>query len=253
MKITKIRAFAIHFCLSLLVFSSLVAVMYFFWFPGDYFMLDGGWQGLRLIAAVDLVLGPALTLLLFKPGKPKLILDMSMIATLQIAALVYGFYAAYQQQTVALVFAENTFTTMSYQDLKLANRAVFESGFEPVDIELLEGSSPKLIFTESLTGENYGRYLSEILNGKPPMRERTDKYHSLSSKLDELSKYNLNAETLQKSAAFTHIEDIALAENKSLDDFQFFRFKARYGSGIALLDRESGEVTHLVAEETDRS
>jgi len=44
--LSKGAAFGIHLALSLLIFSSLIAMMLLFWFPGKLFFLDGGWEGL---------------------------------------------------------------------------------------------------------------------------------------------------------------------------------------------------------------
>ena len=107
--LSKRSAFLIHLALSLLVFLSLVAVMATLWFPGELFFFDGGWQGLKLVALVDIVLGPALTFLLWRPRKSDLSMDMSLVALIQVAALGYGFSTTYQQRTVAVVFAENKF------------------------------------------------------------------------------------------------------------------------------------------------
>ena len=43
--------------------------MLFEWFPDFYYAIDGGWEGMRLIIGVDLVLGPMLTLVVFKARK----------------------------------------------------------------------------------------------------------------------------------------------------------------------------------------
>ena len=58
--LTTSQAFILHLVLSLLIFSSLIYVMALYWFPGELFFLDGGWQGLKLVAMVDLVLGLSL-------------------------------------------------------------------------------------------------------------------------------------------------------------------------------------------------
>ena len=58
---TKLKATAIHLAMSLVIFSYLVYQIVYVWYPQPYFSVDGGWQGLRLIAAVDLVLGPLIT------------------------------------------------------------------------------------------------------------------------------------------------------------------------------------------------
>ncbi len=247
MKISRLKAFLIHLVLSLLVFSSLVTIMYISWFPGDYFSLDGGLQGLKIVGAIDIVLGPALTLILFKPGKPKLKMDMSIIVSIQISALIFGFYSAYQQHTVGLVFAEGEFSTLSYKDLRLANQDIEEFGLIPVDFDKLGDSSPKQIFTEQLDTESFGKYLQEVLNGMPSLRERTDKYHPLSQNHEQLAKSRLDRDTLQKKNALKIIDAVLRQENKSFDDYQYYNFRARYGRGIALFDINLKRVVHLLA------
>ncbi len=247
MKVTRFKAFSIHLTLSLLVFSSLVAIMYFSWFPGEYFTLDGGLQGLKIVGTIDIVLGPALTLLLFKPGKPKLVMDMSVIATLQLSALLFGFYSAYQQQTVGLVFAENEFSTLSYQDLQLANQGIIELGLIPVDFDNLGNGSPKQIFIEQLTSVNYEKYLEEVLNGMPALRERTDKYHPLSEHHKQLAYSKLDYDELIDNNALEKIESLLRSEDKSLNDYEYYKFRARYGQGIALFNTDLKHVVHLIS------
>ena len=50
------QAFLLHFAVSLIVFVALVAIMRLIWYPGDLFFMDGGWQGLKILAPIDLVL-----------------------------------------------------------------------------------------------------------------------------------------------------------------------------------------------------
>lgn len=246
MRLNKTRAFLIHFSLSFLIFSVLLFILLFFWFPGDYFMLDGGWQGIKLIAAIDLVLGPALTLLLFKPGKPKLMLDMSLVALVQISALVYGFHAAYQQRTVGLVFAENEFTTISYKDLLLANEAIEGFGLDPVELSELGSDSPKQIFTEALAGESFSEYLRDVLNGMPSLRERTDKYKPLVEHSSELSQYRLDLDDIAYEPTLSKINKIVGTEGEHPDNYEYYKFRARYGSGIAVFDTEKRRVARLI-------
>ena len=65
----KVRATAIHFSLSVAVFAYLAYQIYYNWYPQPYFEIDGGWQGIRLVSAVDLVLGPFITFLIFDLSK----------------------------------------------------------------------------------------------------------------------------------------------------------------------------------------
>ena len=54
---TKLKATGVHLAMSLMVFIYLAYQVFFNWYPEPYFSIDGGWQGMRLIGAVDLVLG----------------------------------------------------------------------------------------------------------------------------------------------------------------------------------------------------
>ena len=94
--------------LSLAVFVYLVYQIYYNWYPEPYFSVDGGWQGIRLVAAVDLVLGPFITFLIFDLTKSRkaIIFDLVTIMVVQFGALAYGVYATYSQRPVAIVFID---------------------------------------------------------------------------------------------------------------------------------------------------
>ena len=103
--ITKLKATGVHLSLSLLVFVYLVYQIYYNWYPQPYFSVDGGWQGIRLIAAVDLVLGPFITFVIFDLSKRRreIVFDLMIIAIIQFGALTYGVYLTYTQRPVAIV------------------------------------------------------------------------------------------------------------------------------------------------------
>ncbi|MFZ4790954.1 MAG: hypothetical protein ACOYMW_08700 [Candidatus Competibacteraceae bacterium] len=67
---TRFRAFAIHLTASASIVLALLGLMRWVWYPAPYFEINGGWIVLRILAGVDVVLGPLLTLIVFKPGKP---------------------------------------------------------------------------------------------------------------------------------------------------------------------------------------
>lgn len=103
---SKIRAAGIHFVLSACVFAVLLYFLIFQWYPGILFSTDGGWQGLQILGAVDLILGPLLTFIVFNPRKPRreIITDLSLIGLVQICALAWGSHIVYDQRPVALAF-----------------------------------------------------------------------------------------------------------------------------------------------------
>jgi len=107
--ITKLKATAIHLSMSVVAFVYLAYQIYNNWYPEPYFSIDGGWQGIRLVGAVDLVLGPLITFLIFDPRKPRrdILFDLITIATIQIGALAYGIHTTYSQRPVAVVIFDS--------------------------------------------------------------------------------------------------------------------------------------------------
>lgn len=102
----RYQAFAAHFGISLVIFLVLVLLVFTVWYPGLLMQADNSWeQALMMIAGVDLVLGPLLTLIVFNPKKKSLKMDLSIIALCQLAALVAGLYTVNSSRPVGLYLA----------------------------------------------------------------------------------------------------------------------------------------------------
>ncbi len=119
----KIRAALTHLAISAVVVGSLCAVIFFVWYPGDYFVVRSGWNALKVLLGVDLVVGPLLTLIVFRTGKPSLKFDMSCIAVLQLAALGYGGWVMYQERPYFMVFAVDRFEVVGRHEIDPAAAA----------------------------------------------------------------------------------------------------------------------------------
>jgi hypothetical protein len=105
---TKLKATGVHLLMSLAIFAYLAYQIVYIWYPEPYFSVDGGLQGIRLVAAVDLVLGPVITFLIFDLSKRRseIIFDLTIIITIQFAALAYGVHTTYTQRPIAIVLID---------------------------------------------------------------------------------------------------------------------------------------------------
>ena len=233
---SKGTAFGIHLALSLLVFSSLVAIMALYWFPGKLFFLDGGWQGLKLVAMIDLVLGPALTLILYKPGKRGLMLDMTLIAVIQVAALAYGFYTTHQQRTVALVYAERGFNTISAKDNIEANEQLRKLAIEPKPLPATSLLNVPLLLTPEPAEGGYGQFIEDIFNGYPGPQRRSDLYVPIAQNHDAIKQDALSQDYLEKQGILNDVEKSLAKRSKTLKQIEIYPFKARYADGVVLFD-----------------
>jgi len=241
------KAFAIHLALSILIFSSLVFVMLMWWFPGELFFLDGGWQGLKIVALIDLVLGPVLTLLLYKPGKKGLLLDVSCIALFQLAALGYGFYTTYQQRTVAVVFADRNFTTLSADAAIVAKQELAKLDEKAQPIRSLDTAFPAMLLTPEPEKGEFGSYMSQLFNGYPEPHERLDLFVKRGPEHAQmLSERAATQEKLATTGADQIVADAIKDGNFDIDDIEVHYFKARYSKGLVLFSKSEQAIVDYV-------
>ena len=84
----RFKACSIHLLLSLLV--ALAALIWVFnaWYPAPLHDALAVTYIFLLLIVVDMILGPILTLIVYKPGKTTLVFDLMVIAALQLCALL---------------------------------------------------------------------------------------------------------------------------------------------------------------------
>ena len=111
------KAAAIHLSISAAIGLVVGALLLLVWYPPPYFHAAGADQLVLLLVGVDLVLGPLLTLILFRSGKKGLKFDLAMIAVLQTTALVYGLSVVLQSRPVFLVSAVDRFVLVSANEI----------------------------------------------------------------------------------------------------------------------------------------
>jgi len=115
---SRFKAAGIHLLLTCLIAAIAVCVMVFVWYPPPLFQLLGGFGLLMLISGCDMVIGPLLTLVVFKSGKKGMKFDLAVIAVLQLTALAYGIYIMAIARPVFIVFVKDRFELVSIADIK---------------------------------------------------------------------------------------------------------------------------------------
>lgn len=130
--ISRWKATGIHLVISFALAVGISTLIYLIWFPPPYFIASGATTLMLLIIGVDVVMGPALTLLVFNPAKSKRLirLDLSIIGALQAVALVYGLLVICQARPVFVVAAVDRLKIVMANELS--------------DVDLAKGRTPEL-------------------------------------------------------------------------------------------------------------
>lgn len=109
------RAFVCHLVLSVIVISLACLATLLAWFPYPLYLLDGTLDALLTLAAVDVALGPVITLLVSSSGKSlrERLIDYSVVGLIQLGALIYGLTQIHEQRVEALVHVDKEFHLVS--------------------------------------------------------------------------------------------------------------------------------------------
>src|ERR1700687_4346526 len=95
----RLRAGAVHFLISALiaVVAALFVFVFVFWYPDPYSELPGGRELFLILVAVDVILGPLITLTIFNRAKPWPVLcrDLVCVGLVQLVALGYGMWTVF--------------------------------------------------------------------------------------------------------------------------------------------------------------
>jgi hypothetical protein len=115
--LSRWKAAGLHLLISLVVATLVGSLIYFVWYPAPYFEVAGGNTLMLLIMSVDVVIGPFLTLAVFKSGKKGLRFDLIVIAALQISAFCYGLFVITAARPVFIVAEVDRFVLVAANDL----------------------------------------------------------------------------------------------------------------------------------------
>jgi hypothetical protein len=108
----RLRASAIHFCISLAIALLAASLVFLLLYPYPYRELSGGRELFLILVSVDVVLGPLITLAIFnRRTKPWRVLrrDLVCVGLIQLAALGYGMWTVFVARPVHLAFEIDRF------------------------------------------------------------------------------------------------------------------------------------------------
>ncbi|MBF0588220.1 MAG: hypothetical protein HQL53_03750 [Magnetococcales bacterium] len=108
----KLGAFALHLAASLALVGVFFLLVFYGWYPDPLFKLEGTWWVVGLLLGIDVVLGPLLTGVVYRPGKKSLLFDLSVIVLLQAGAFLYGASLIVSERPLYIAFAIDRFVVI---------------------------------------------------------------------------------------------------------------------------------------------
>lgn len=235
------HAFLLHLSGSAAVVGLVCLLIFFVWYPQPYFEIAGAWSVLQVLIGVDLVVGPVMTLILYRPGKKGLIMDLAIIAVIQLSALVYGVSVIYQERPYYLVFAVDRFEVLSRSEVD--NTLVDNSalGNKPFGSPLMAVA----LFPDD--AKERQQLLFDVIQGKPDLERRPEHWHNYLEKksvvierampLQEFLNTNPAAQTLVASAG---------SDPANRDVLRAIPVTGKKGAFTMLIDARSGKPSGML-------
>lgn len=234
------NAALVHLGLSALVGLATAALVFGVWFPYPFRDLSGGQELFLLLVSVDVVCGPLLTAVLFNPRKSRreLTLDLSLVALVQLAALVYGVHVISQARPVVLAYETDRLVAVSAAQVDPA-----DLGKAPPDLQKLSWIGPVVVGTrdakpgetlESVWLSTHGvepsarpGWWQPYEQNRPQIQQRMKKLADLRAARPPAAQADIDAAAAKAGLPVVDLFYVPLTSQKMLDGW------------VALLDRDT--------------
>ncbi len=236
-RMNRFGAFAIHLGISLIIFIFLGYLVLFHWYPDFFFASDGGWQGIRIIAFVDFVLGPVLTLVVCNVSKPKTELrrDLTIVATIQAVCLTAGVWVVYSERPIAMVFSDGSFHSMTIDDYIAAGQPI-------PDMNAFGGTTPKWVSVRLPEDpEEQSKIRVEAMESRVPISTLSRFYQPF-----EPTHINPQLDSIRFRTPYAEFLNEFLAlHGGTAEDYLFVPFGTRYTLALMAMRKADEEMIFL--------
>lgn len=239
----RYQAAAIHLGASALLCGAVAAIVFFVWYPGVLAAATGGMALFALIVAVDVTLGPLLTLIIFKAGKKSLRFDLAVIALIQIAALIYGAWTMFVGRPAFVAFSKDRYEVVQASELdkdsleKVKDRSLLPGLTGPKWVEVLPAKDPDRRYRMMMDAAKGGPDLHLFPDLYSPYSEAAERVIAAIQPLTRLREFNPNDRARVD----------ALIAKFPNGDFGFLPGKARERDLVIVVRRKDASMAAMVA------
>ena len=236
----RFHAFGWHFLISLIVGLVLLALSWFVWYPAPMLMAIGGHEIFFLVVGIDVVLGPLLTLVVFKSGKRSLLFDLSTIAALQIAALGYGVSILLEARPAYVAALGDKFQAVQATEVTDANLAKAKTS--------MPWWGPRWVGTKAPEGRfdtDAVMFVEEVGGGRGHFPQLHVPYASMASEVLEKSK-PISALIASNPTKATEIADWLKNHNLDANTARFQPIRIRASEFAVVIDAKTAAVAGIV-------
>lgn len=238
--VAKLRAFGTHFALSLAIFAAIIWVCVALWFPPPYFWIDGGWFAVRIAAVVDVIAGPLLTFIIYRPARRWMAANLAVIAFVQAAFLAWGVIVLERERPLLAVYVGKP-----AERFYPVTRELAAYGLSPIEEVLaLSTERPSIVAVRLPEDPDKARELLQAsMHGRSGVLRRTELFEALTG--EQLKKLLAAGRSHERIAGIwpignANVERFLAERGKRFEDYAFVPVHGRYYVGLLAFERASG-------------
>ena len=238
----KLKAASIHLGISAFILAIFLSIVFSIWYPPHFYSISGLKHLLVILIGVDLVLGPLLTFIIFKKKKSTLKFDLSVIASIQLAALIYGGFTIYQGHPAFVVYTIDRFELISAKEA-LPERAQYE------ELKISKLWLPKLAYAKRPEdSETRNKLLFEVLSGLPDLERRPEYYEPFDKFTQDVFAHSLKPEILLAQPENKQkLEQFLQEHGKTANDYAFLPLVGKEDDVLWAWDRATSKPVGTLA------
>ena len=241
----KFRAFAIHFLATAALGALAAALIFLVWFPRPFATMIGGTELFLLVVGCDLALGPLISLVIYNGRKSRreLITDYTLVAIIQLAAMIYGVYIVAGTRPVYVAFSKDRLEIVTARDI---NESELAAARDPMYRELpLDG--PHYVAIVVSAADQQDALLQSVSGNEEHARPKF--YAPYETGLAEIRAHAKTVDELTRE--FPDTAGQLAAATQSIDvpaeRLRWLPVRHRKGFWTALIDTDNGRPLRYVA------
>jgi len=235
----RLNFFIGHFLVSLIIIFSIAIIAFYVWYPDPLGKAVGVTHIFVIMLAVDALIGPFLSFLVYKEGKKTLKFDLVVIITIQISALCYGLFAIEQGRPAWLVFHADRFELVRKNNIILDSIDQAQPQFQYVS-----WTKPEFVAVKSATSteQRQDDMFTEVLGGIS-LAQQPERYVELTQARSQLQKRALPIQELEKYNFQDRVEK-TLAKYPEAD--AWLPLKTNAVDMVVLINKKTAEIIKIV-------
>jgi len=202
---------------------------------------------LRLLAdPAGIIAGPLLTLIVYRPNKPRLMMNLAVIAAIQFGALAWGVRVLYEQRPVLMAFIgfnQNRFFPIAAWQAQQGTRSIEE-------LRALSPGRPPMVYIDLPEDPDEARSL--LTASTTSVLRQTERFHAIDAPRLARIAQGARSRKVYEAISPAYVEGIdrfVTEHGSDAEKYAFIPLFGRFGAALLAISKTDGSLAGVVAKQ----